>query len=153
MKKTSIKTSFEPQFEYWSLIWMFHGEKVIVRLIWHIKMLSGWSIMIHYLKNFLKKIAPLLFIILILRGLPLNRSKLAIILAQHYWWLQDLIYNYNLCSESSFVVPGVGTVHNCQNPIQCYGSLIWNIILDYIKDSKNLRLGLPKLSSLQGNIH
>ena len=27
MKKTSIKTSFEPQFEYWSLIWMFHAEK------------------------------------------------------------------------------------------------------------------------------
>ena len=153
MKKTSIKTSFEPQFEYWSLIWMFHAEKVIVRLIWHIKMLSGWSIMIYYLKNFLKKIAPLLLIILILRGLPLNRSKLAIILAQHYWWLQDLIYNYNLRSESSFVVPGVGTVHNCQTPIQCYGSLIWNIILDYIKDSKNFRLGLPKLSSLQGNIH
>ena len=67
-------------------------------------------------------------------------------------YLQDH-HNYNLCSESNFVVPGVGTVHNCQNPIQCYGSLIWNIILDYIKDSKNFRLDLPKLSSLQGNIH
>ena len=52
-----------------------------------------------------------------------------------------MIYNdhsYNLRSKSKFVVPSVRTVHNGQNSIQYDGSLIWNMIVGYIKDSEVL---------------
>ena len=47
-------------------------------------------------------------------------------------------HSYNLRSKSKFVVPSVRTVHNGQNSIQYYGSLIWNMIAGYIKNSKTL---------------
>ena len=37
-------------------------------------------------------------------------------------------HSYNLRSKSKFVVPSVCTVHNGQNSIYYYGSLIWNMI-------------------------
>ena len=55
--------------------------------------------------------------------------------------IEDLLttyHGYNLCSKSKSVVPSVRTVHNGQNSIQYYGSLIWNMIAGYIKDSETL---------------
>ena len=55
-------------------------------------------------------------------------------------------HSYNLCSKSKFVVPSVRTVHNDQNSIQYYGSLIWNmIIVDYIKYSEILGIFKGKI--------
>ena len=54
-------------------------------------------------------------------------------------------HSFNLCSKSKFVVPSVRTVHNGQNSIQYYGSLFWNMILGYIKDSKVLGIFKGKL--------
>ena len=45
-------------------------------------------------------------------------------------------HSYNLRSKSKFVVPSVRTVHNGQNSIQYYGSLIWNMIVGFIKYSE-----------------
>ena len=42
--------------------------------------------------------------------------------------LFTIYHSYNLRSKSKFVVPSVRTVHNGQNSIQYYGSLIWNMI-------------------------
>ena len=42
-------------------------------------------------------------------------------------------HSYNLRSKSKFVVPSVRTVYNGQNSIQYYGSLIWNMIVGFIK--------------------
>ena len=44
-------------------------------------------------------------------------------------------HSYNLRSKSKFVVPSVRTAHNGQNSTQYYGSLIWNMILGFIKYS------------------
>ena len=55
--------------------------------------------------------------------------------------IDDLFTTYhscNLLSKFKFVVPSVRTVHNGQNSIQYYGSLIWNMIVGYIKDSEIL---------------
>ena len=55
--------------------------------------------------------------------------------------IEDLLttyHGYNLCSKSKSVVPSVRTVHNGQNSIQYYGSLIWNMIAGYLKDSETL---------------
>ena len=45
-------------------------------------------------------------------------------------------HSYNLRSKSKFVVPSVRTVYNGQNSIQYYGSLIWNMIVGFIKYSE-----------------
>ena len=50
--------------------------------------------------------------------------------------LFTIYHSYNLRSKSKFVVPSVRTVHNGQNSIQYYGSLIWNMIAGYIIDSE-----------------
>ena len=54
-------------------------------------------------------------------------------------------HSYNLRSKSKFVVPSVRTVHNGQNSIQYYGSLIGNIIAGYIKDSETLDIFNSKI--------
>ena len=54
-------------------------------------------------------------------------------------------HSYNLRSKSKFVVPSVRTVHNGQNSIQYYGSLIWNMITGYIKDSETLDISKGKI--------
>ena len=59
-------------------------------------------------------------------------------------YLPHIIVN-NLPSKSKFVVPSVRTVHNDQNSIQYYGSLISNMIAGYIKDSETLGIFKGKL--------
>ena len=54
-------------------------------------------------------------------------------------------HSYNLRSKSKFVVPSVRTVHNGQNSIQYYGSVIWNMIVGYIKDSEILGIFKGKI--------
>ena len=54
-------------------------------------------------------------------------------------------HSYNLRSKSKFVVPSVRTVHNGQNSIQYDGSLIWNMIVGYIKDSEILGIFKGKI--------
>ena len=53
--------------------------------------------------------------------------------------------SYNLCSKSKFFVPSVRTIHNCQNSIQYYGSLIWDMIVGFIKDSETLGIFKGKI--------
>ena len=62
--------------------------------------------------------------------------------------IEDLLttyHSYNLRSKSKFVVPSVRTVHNGQNSIQYDGSLIWNMIVGYIKDSEILGIFKGKI--------
>ena len=62
--------------------------------------------------------------------------------------IEDLLttyHGYNLCSKSKSVVPSVCTVHNGQNSIQYYGSLIWNMIAGYLKDSETLGIFKGKI--------
>ena len=59
--------------------------------------------------------------------------------------LFTIYHSYNLRSKSKFVVPSVRTVHNGQNSIQYYGSLISNMIAGYIKDSETLGIFKGKL--------
>ena len=47
-------------------------------------------------------------------------------------------HSYNLRSECKFAVPSVRTGHNDQNSIQYYGSLIWNMIVGFIKYSETV---------------
>ena len=54
-------------------------------------------------------------------------------------------HSYNLRSKSKFVVPSVRTVHNGQNSIQYYGSLIWNMIVGYISNSEILGIFKGKI--------
>ena len=54
-------------------------------------------------------------------------------------------HSYNLCSKSKFVVPSVCTFHNDQNSIQYYGSLIWNMIAGYVKDSETVDILRDKI--------
>ena len=42
-------------------------------------------------------------------------------------------HSYNLRSKSKFVIPSVRTAYNDQNSIQYYGSLIWNMIVGFMK--------------------
>ena len=49
-----------------------------------------------------------------------------------------MIYLPHIMVSIFAVVPIVRTVHNGQNSIQYYGSLTWNIIVGYIKDSETL---------------
>ena len=62
--------------------------------------------------------------------------------------IEDLLttyHSYNLRSKSKFVVPSVRTVHNGQNSIQYYGSLIWNMIIGYISNSEILGIFKGKI--------
>ena len=54
-------------------------------------------------------------------------------------------HSYSLGSKSKFVVPSVRTVHNGQNSLQYYGSLIWHVIAGYIKDSETLDIFKSKI--------
>ena len=54
-------------------------------------------------------------------------------------------HSYNLRSKSKFVVPNAHTVHNGQNSIQYYGSLICNMIEGYIKVSEILGIFKGKI--------
>ena len=54
-------------------------------------------------------------------------------------------HSYNLHSKSKFVISSVCTVCNGQNSIQYYSSLIWNMIVGYIKYSEILGMFKGKI--------
>ena len=62
--------------------------------------------------------------------------------------IDDLIttyHSYNLRSKSKFVDSSERTVHNGQNSIQYYCSLIWNMIVGSIKHSEILGIFKGKI--------
>ena len=87
----------------------------------------------HHFRNFLVKIIPLLSTNVNIHSLAIEIFK--VINNKAVTIIDDLFttYSYNLRSKSRFVVPSVRTVHNGQNSIQHYSSLIWNMIPGYIK--------------------
>ena len=54
-------------------------------------------------------------------------------------------HSYNFRPKSEFVVSSVRIVHNGQNTIQYYSSLIWNMIVGYIKYSEILGIFKGKI--------
>ena len=56
-----------------------------------------------------------------------------------------MIYLPHIIVSIFAVVPSVRAVHNGQNSIQYYGSLTWNIIAGYIKDSETLYIFKSKI--------
>ena len=91
----------------------------------------------HHFKSFLIKI--FLFSI---QSLAIEMFKVINNIADD---LFTTYHSYNLRSKSKFVVPSVRTVHNGQNSIQYYGSVIWNMIVGYIKDSEILGIFKGKI--------
>ena len=79
-KRTLIKAFFESQFRYWSLTWMFHSRKSNnkINLLHERALRMIYNDKFHYFRNFLIKIIPLLFVILISSHLPLKCLTLSI---------------------------------------------------------------------------
>ena len=46
-------------------------------------------------------------------------------------------YNYNLCSKSELIVPGINTVFKDQNFISYFESVIWNSIPAELREIKS----------------
>ena len=86
----------------------------------------------HHFMNFLIKIFLFRIQSLVLEMFKIINNIAATIIDN----LFTIYHSYNLRSKSKFVVPSVRTVHNGQNSIQYYGSLIWNMIAGYIIDSE-----------------
>ena len=103
----------------------------------------GWSIMIkfHHFRNFLIKIFLFNIQSLVIEMFKVINNIAATIIDD----LFTTYHSYNLRSKSKFVVPSVRTVHNGQNSIQYYGSLIWNMIVGYIKYSEILGIFKGKI--------
>ena len=95
----------------------------------------------HHFRNFLIKIFLFNIQSLVIEMFKVINNIAATIIDD----LFTTYHSYNLRSKSKFVVPSVRTVHNGQNSIQYYGSLIWNMIAGYIKHSETLGI-------LQGKI-
>ena len=95
----------------------------------------------HHFMNFLIKIFLFSIQSLVLEMFKIINNIAATIIDNLF-----TIYNsYNLRSKFKFVVPSVRTVHNGQNSIQYYGSLIWNMIAGYIIDSETLGIFKGKI--------
>ena len=96
-------------------------------------------IKLHYLRNFLKKLTPLLFIISIFSHLSVSTI------------IDDLFTrsdnSYILRLKLNFVVPGVRTVCNDQNSIQCYTPFIWNIIHKRFLNFRHVQKPNPKMEA------
>ena len=58
--------------------------------------------------------------------------------------------NYNLRSQSDFVIPQIKTVCNGTNSLRYFGPMIWNLIPKEIKYSDSLESFIVKLGS--GNL-
>ena len=80
-KRTLIKAFFESYFRFCSLTWMFHSRKSNnkINLLHERALRMIYNDKFHYFRNFLIKIIPLLFIILISSHLPLKCLKLSVI--------------------------------------------------------------------------
>ena len=147
-KRTLIKTSYESQYRYCSLTWMFYSRKSNNKInllheralkIIHNDQISSFQELLDKDNSFtvyhfnIQSLAIEIFKVI-------NNIAVTII--------DDLFttyHSYNLLSKSKFVDPSVGTVHNGQNSIQHYGPLIWNMIPDYIKDSETLDIFKDKM--------
>ena len=130
----------------------FFNKKVILGVIRHSFALEfythsseflGWSIMIkfHHFTNFLINIFFFNIPRLVFEMFKVINNIDATI-------IDDLIttyHSYNLRAKCKFVVSSVRTVHNGQNSIQYYGSLIWNMIVGYIKYSEILGIFKGKI--------
>ena len=54
--------------------------------------------------------------------------------------------NYNLRSQSDFVIPQIKTVYNGTNSLRYFGPIIWNLIPKEIKYSDSLESFIGKIS-------
>ena len=95
----------------------------------------------HHFRNFLIKIFLFNIQSLVTEMFKVINNIAATIIGD----LFTTYHSYNFCSKSKFVVPSVRTVHNGQNSIQYYGSVIWNMIVGYIKDSEILGIFKGKI--------
>ena len=95
----------------------------------------------HHFRNFLIKIFLFNIQSLVIEMFKVINNIAATIIDD----LFTTYHSYNLRSKSKFVVPSVRTVHNGQNSIQYYGSVIWNMIVGYIKDSEILGIFKGKI--------
>ena len=91
-------------------------------------------IKLHHFKNFLIKIFLFNIHSLVTEMFKVINNIAGTIIGD----LFTTYHSYNLRSKSKFVVPSVRTVHNGQNSIQYYDSLIWNMIAGYLKNYKTL---------------
>ena len=95
----------------------------------------------HHFRNFLIKIFLFNIQSLVIEMFKVINNIAATIIDD----LFTTYHSYNLRSKSKFVVSSVRTVHNGQNSIQYYGSLIWNMIVGYIKYSEILGIFKGKI--------
>ena len=59
--------------------------------------------------------------------------------------------NYNLRSQSNFVIPEVKTVYKGSNSLRYFGPIIWNLIPKEIKYSDSLDSFIPKIRQWNPN--
>ena len=95
----------------------------------------------HHFRNFLIKIFLFNIQSLVIEMFKVINNIAATIIED----LFTTYHSYNFCSKSKFVVSSVRIVHNGQNAIPYYGSLIWNMIVSYIKYSEILGIFKGKI--------
>ena len=100
-------------------------------------------------QDFLKKIIPLLFTILISSHLPLKCLKLSVIQLQPLLTIYlpriILLMIYLLHTIVTSLLLQVCAVHSGQNSIRYHDPLIWNMIPGYIKDFETLDIFKGKI--------
>ena len=100
-------------------------------------------------QDFLIKIIPLLFTILISSHLPLKCLKLSVIQLQPLLTIYlpriILLMIYLLHTIVTSLLLQVCAVHSCQNSIRYHDPLIWNMIPGYIKDFETLDIFKGKI--------
>ena len=95
----------------------------------------------HHFRNFLIKIFLFNIQSLVIEMFKVINNIAATI-------IDDLFITYDsssLRSKSKFVFPSALTVYNGQNFIQYYDSLVWYMIVRYIKDSETLGIFKGKI--------
>ena len=60
--------------------------------------------------------------------------------------------NYNLRSQSDFVIPELKTMYKGSNSLRYFGPIIWNLISKEIKYSDSLDSFIPKIRQWKPNI-
>ena len=149
-KRTLIKASFESQFRYCSLTWMFHSRKsnnkINLNLLHERVLRMIYNHQISSFQELLDKDNSFTVHHFNIHSLAIEMFKVINNIAATI--IDDLFttyLSYNLRSQSKFVVPSVRTVHNGQNSVRYYGSLIWNMMPGYIKDSETLDIFKGKI--------
>ena len=147
-KRTLIKAFFESQFRYCSLTWMFHSRKSNneINLLHERALRMIYNDQISSFQELLDKDNSFTVHHFNIQSLAIEMFKVINnIAATIFGDLFTTYHSYNLRSKSKFAVPNVRTVHNGQNYIQYYGSLVWNMIPGYIKDSETLDIFKGKI--------